>query len=225
MIGGCVMNRLLFEKTGDAVYISHLDLMRIFQRAFKRADLMIWHSKGFSPRAYVSIALPLSVGMTSSCEILDFEIEDGAVELSQLAEKLNKVLPDGIRVLKAYDSSCKRKYLTYLQAKVTLEYDNGIPQGAVEEISKLFAGESLVIHKKTKRGEADIDLLPLISKLQMREVSAQEIELDVVVTAQNPALNPQLLVTAIETHLPHLAPDFSRVERVEIFDAQMQVFR
>ena len=59
------MNRLLFEKTGDAVYLSHLDLMRVFQRAFKRADIMIWHSQGFSPRAYVSIALPLSVGASS----------------------------------------------------------------------------------------------------------------------------------------------------------------
>ena len=45
------MNRLLFEKTDDAVYLSHLDLMRVFQRAFKRADIMIWHSQGFSPRA------------------------------------------------------------------------------------------------------------------------------------------------------------------------------
>ena len=61
------MNRLLFEKTGDAVYISHLDLMRIFQRAFKRADIMIWHSQGFSPRAYVSIALPLPVGPHQCC--------------------------------------------------------------------------------------------------------------------------------------------------------------
>lgn len=43
------MNRLLFEKTGDAVYLSHLDLMRVFQRAFKRAGVMIWHSQGFSP--------------------------------------------------------------------------------------------------------------------------------------------------------------------------------
>ena len=60
------MNRLLFEKTGDAVYISHLDLMRIFQRAFKRADIMIWHSQGFSPRAYVSIALPLRDILTSA---------------------------------------------------------------------------------------------------------------------------------------------------------------
>ena len=79
------MNRLLFEKTGDAVYLSHLDLMRIFQRAFRRADILIWHSQGFSPRAYVSIALPLSVGVESRCEILDFEIEDGSVRSGRAA--------------------------------------------------------------------------------------------------------------------------------------------
>ena len=91
------MNRLLFEKRGDAVYLSHLDLMRVFQRAFKRAGILIWHSQGFSPRAYVSIALPLPVGMESRCEILDFEIEDGSVELSGLPARLNAVLPAGIR--------------------------------------------------------------------------------------------------------------------------------
>ena len=87
------MNRLLFEKTGEAVYISHLDLMRIFQRAFRRADIMIWHSQGFSPRAYVSIAMPLSVGASSRCEILDFEVEDGSVDLRTLPQKLNRTLP------------------------------------------------------------------------------------------------------------------------------------
>ena len=81
------MNRLLFEKTGDAVYLSHLDLMRIFQRAFRRADILIWHSQGFSPRAYVSSALPLSVGVESRCEILDFEIEDGSADLAKLPSK------------------------------------------------------------------------------------------------------------------------------------------
>ena len=104
------MNRLLFEKTGDAVYISHLDLMRIFQRAFRRADIMIWHSQGFSPRAYVSIAMPLSVGASSRCEILDFEVEDGSVDLATLPEKLNRTMPEGVRVRKAYESdrSCAR---------------------------------------------------------------------------------------------------------------------
>ena len=123
------MNRLLFEKTGDAVYISHLDLMRIFQRAFRRADIMIWHSQGFSPRAYVSIAMPLSVGASSRCEILDFEVEDGSVDLATLPEKLNRTMPEGGRVRKAYESDRKIKHLKYLQAAVRLEYDNGVPEG------------------------------------------------------------------------------------------------
>ena len=55
------MPRLLFEKKGSAVWISHLDLMRLFQRAFKRADLPLKHTQGFNPRPSVSIALPLSV--------------------------------------------------------------------------------------------------------------------------------------------------------------------
>ena len=102
------MNRLLFEKTGDAVYLSHLDLMRIFQRAFRRADILIWHSQGFSPRAYVSIALPLSVGVESRCEILDFEIEDGSADLAKLPELLNRTMPAGIRVLRAYERRSRR---------------------------------------------------------------------------------------------------------------------
>ena len=137
------MNRLLFEKTGDAVYLSHLDLMRIFQRAFRRADILIWHSQGFSPRAYVSIALPLSVGVESRCEILDFEIEDGSADLAKLPELLNRTMPAGIRVLRAYESAVKVKHLTYLQSEVTLEYDGGVPDGAEAALAALFARDEI----------------------------------------------------------------------------------
>ena len=128
------MNRLLFEKTGDAVWLSHLDLMRVFQRAFKRADIMIWHTQGFSPRAYVSIALPLSVGVESGCEILDFEIQDGSVDLQRLPELLNRTLPVGIRVLRAYESAVKIRHLVRLRAQITLEYDAGVPQTAQQHL-------------------------------------------------------------------------------------------
>lgn len=219
------MNRLLFEKSGDAVYISHLDLMRIFQRAFRRADIMIWHSQGFSPRAYVSIALPLSVGASSVCEILDFEVEDGSVELAALPEKLNRTMPEGIHVLQAYQSDRKIKHLKYLQAEIHLEYDGGVPDTAQEELGRLFCRETLLVHKRTKRGETDLDIRPLIRSLCIRRVSAQELVLECVVTAMDPALNPQLLVTAIETHLPVFAPDFSSVHRIEVYDAEMEAFR
>lgn len=70
------MSRLLFEKTGESIYISHLDLMRVFQRAFRRAGLLLRHSQGFTPRAIVSIALPLALGTESRCELLDFELQE-----------------------------------------------------------------------------------------------------------------------------------------------------
>ena len=63
------MSRVLFEKTGSAVWISHLDLMRVFQRSFRRAGMMLKHTQGYSPRAIVSIALPLSVGVESRCDV------------------------------------------------------------------------------------------------------------------------------------------------------------
>ena len=194
------MNRLLFEKRGDAVYLSHLDLMRVFQRAFKRADILIWHSQGFSPRAYVSIALPLPVGMESRCEILDFEIEDGAVELPALAGRLNAVLPAGIRVLSAYESARKVKELTRLQAEVTLEYDGGIPEGAQQALGALFARESIVITKHSKKGDEEVDIKPLLHSLEMTARNQNELRLVLrIVRRRIRSCNPQLLVSAIET--------------------------
>ena len=214
------MNRLLFEKTGEAVYLSHLDLMRVFQRAFKRADIMIWHSQGFSPRAYVSIALPLPVGMASRCEILDFDVEDGSVELTALPERLNAVLPAGIRVLQAYESSRKIKHLRYLAADVTLEYDGGVPEGAMDAVRELFSRPELLVRKRTKRG------VPAgIRSVEPELISPQELWLHAVVTARDPALNPLLLGEAVRAHLPEAAPDFVSAARREVYDAEMQVFR
>lgn len=219
------MNRLLFEKFGDAVYLSHLDLMRVFQRAFKRADILIWHSQGFSPRAYVSIALPLPVGTESRCEILDFEIEDGSVELSSLPKRLNAVLPAGIPVISAYESARKVKELMLLRAEVTLEYDGGIPADAQKKLAAFFARESIVITKRSKKGDKEVDIRPLIASMSIAAVSACELRLECVLSAQNPGLNPQLLVLAIETYLPEAAPSFARICRVEVLDAQHNPFR
>ena len=92
------MLRALFEKTGNAAYISHLDLMRLFQRAFKRAGLPLTHTQGYNPRPSVSIAMPLSVGVESVCELLDFDLEGESVPHQQIVERLNKVLVKGYTV-------------------------------------------------------------------------------------------------------------------------------
>ena len=88
-------DRLLFSKTGRAKYISHLDLMRTFQRAFARANIQIKHTEGFNPHPFVSIALPLSVGYSSQCEILEFGLM-GDMPYDQVPERLTAAMPEGI---------------------------------------------------------------------------------------------------------------------------------
>ena len=124
------MPRLLFAKTGNAVWISHLDLMRVFQRAFRRGGILIRHSQGFTPRAHVSIALPLPVGQESVCELLDFDLAQGVViPLEEIPARLNATLPAGLHVLAAWPERRKLRELTHLDAALTLEYDRGFPSG------------------------------------------------------------------------------------------------
>ena len=220
------MNRLLFEKTGNGVWISHLDLMRLFQRAFKRGGLNLKHTQGFSPRAVVSIALPLSVGVESKCEILDYELvgqED--LPFEEIKTRLNATMPAGIRVLDVYDSDAKLKHLSHLSCTITLEYDNGIPQGAEENIIALFRRESLVVEKRGKNGPVEQDIIPMIRSVSLSRLTQQELRLDCVIAAQNPTLNPAQLVAAIEGYCPECKPDFAKICRNEVLKTDGKVFR
>lgn len=219
------MNRLLFEKTGNAVWISHLDLMRVFQRAFKRGGLNLKHTQGFTPRALVSIALPLSVGVESVCEILDYELEGQSIPHDEIVRRLNATMPSGIRVRESFESNHKIKYLSHLGCCVTMEYDGGIPQGAVEGIRALFARERLPVTKKGKNGPVEQDIIPMISDLEVERVDGHTLKLTAKVCAQNPSLNPQQLVAAIGTHMPEFQPDFAKIRREEIYYPDGTVFR
>ncbi len=219
------MNRLLFEKAGKAIYISHLDTMAMFPRVFLRAGLHIKFTQGMSPHAYVSVALPLSVGMSSRCEILDFTLEEEQVALESLPELLNPYFPAGIRVLSAYDSDRKIKELRYLQCNVRLEYDNGAGDEVRERLNALFQRKELPVEKRSKKGITEVDIKPMISAMGVSRISEQELEIQGVIAAQNPALNPQLLLQAIERYAPECKPDFSYATRVEVYDEDGHIFR
>lgn len=218
------MPRALFEKVGTARFISHLDLMRLFQRAFKRAGLPLTHTQGFNPRPSVSIALPLSLGAESHCELLDFDLES-PVPLEDIRNQLNVALIDGIRVREVYDNGAKIKYLALLQSRLTLEYDGGIPAGAESAIGQLFARETLVLEKKNRNGVTQQDIIPMIRNLEISRISEGELRLDVLHCCQNPSLNPMQLGVAIEKYLPELTPDYIRVCREEIYTEDKTVFR
>jgi len=219
------MPRALFEKTGSAVYISHLDLMRLFQRAFQRAGLPLTHTQGFNPRPSVSIALPLSLGVESLCELLDFDLEGEMPPLEEVADRLNSALISGVRIREVYTDGQKLKNLSLLQSCLTLEYDRGVPENAREAIAALFARESLPVEKKNKNGVSEQDLIPMIRQLSVAQVSPQELRLEILGCCQNPTLNPMQLGAAIGKYLPELKPDFVRCQRMELYDIKKEVFR
>lgn len=219
------MPRLLFEKTGSAIWMSHLDLMRLFQRAFKRAELPLKHTQGFNPRPSVSIALPLSVGVDSVCELLDFDLDGISVSCEEITERLNKALVSGVVVRKTYTDGRKLRELALLDCKVAMEYDSGVPAGAKTAIESLFARASVTVAKRTKNGMQEQDIIPMIRKLTVCDVNGQTLELQARICCQNPTLNPAQIVAAINLYLPEYVPDFTKCSRLEIMDAQEEIFR
>ena len=219
------MPRALFEKSGKAVFISHLDLMRLFQRAFKRAGLPLTHTQGYSPRPSVSIALPLSVGISSRCELLDFDLTECKVSNAQMVEMLNDVLVDGVRILEVYDGGSKIKNLAYLDCVVTFEYDEGVPSDAQEQIAALFAQTSLTVEKTGKNGVTQQDIIPMIRQLLVEKTDDHTISLRARICCQNPSLNPNQLSAAVSLYLPQLKPDFVTCQRLELYDSNNNIFR
>lgn len=215
--------RLRFEKTGRAAYISHLDLMRTMQRAFLRAELPLKYSEGFNPHAQISILLPLSLGMSSLCELMDFRLTED-LALSSLPERLNAVMPAGIKALEVYEAVRKAKELKWLKVEGIFEYDVLPAAEAVSALSDFFSGEAIVIEKRTKRGTGQSDIVPAIHEIRF-EPRERAVKLMAVISAQEPALNPDHLVNALKQLRPSLTPEFAAFRRIEVLDAEMRVFR
>ena len=198
--------RIRFSKTGRAIYISHLDLMHTFQRAFSRAGYRLDYSEGFNPHPEISIALPLGVGCSSVCEILDFNGEKPDADI------LNSTLPEGIRVDEVYIPERKASEIRFLKVCGEFCYDNR----PVPDLNAMFSKESITVLKKTKRGVGEADIKPMIKSIVFSGTS-----MEAVICAQNPTLNPEYLARALGDD----APDFAKFERKEIYDEDMNIFR
>ena len=215
--------RIRFEKTGRAVYISHLDLMKMMQRAFSRAELPLKYSEGFNPHPQISIALPLSVGTGSVCELMDFKLDCDA-ELSAVPARLTAVLPEGIKVTEAYEAERKCAEIKWLTVNGVFEYDDRDAGVITEHLKEFFAQDEIVITKKTKRGMGETDIKPAVRSIAFAAADGA-VEVSAVISAQEPTLNPDLLADALRQLAPELAPDFAKFTRIETYTADMKVFR
>ena len=215
--------RLRFSKTGRAVYISHLDLMHTMQRAFSRAGYELKYSEGFNPHPQISIALPLSVGAESVCEIMDFRLRQDA-DIKEIPARLTAVMPEGICVTECYEQTRKVAELKYLEIEGVFEYDDRDTAQMAEKLRAFYAADEIVITKKTKRGMGESDIKSAIRSIEFLPGEGK-VSVKAVISAQEPTLNPELLADALRQKAPELAPDFAKFRRIETFDAQMKLYR
>ena len=214
--------RIRFSKTGRAKYISHLDLMATMRRAMIRAGLELAYSEGFNPHPYMSIALPLSVGSSSVCELMDVGITYD-ISPDGLSRRINKVLPEGLKILDVYPPEWKFNYISWVEIRGLLYYDTGAPSGVVERLTERFAEERIVISKKTKSGISDIDISKYFRDINFQQ--SGEVIMSARISAQNPSINPENLMGALYGEYKTLMPDFHDFTRIEIFDKNMNLFK
>lgn len=215
--------RLRFKKTGRAIYISHLDLMHTMQRGFSRAGYELKYSEGFNPHPIISIILPLSVGCSSVCELMDFRLKQEC-RFDRLPVELTAVMPEGIEAIEAYEPLRKAAELKWLAIEGIFEYDNRSAADMAPELIKFFAQDEIIVSKKTKRGMGEFDVKSAIKEIAFN-ADGNNVKVNAVISAQEPTLNPELLTEALRLKAEEIAPDFAKYTRTETYDCNMTVYR
>lgn len=154
-------------------FIGHLDVMRYFQKAIRRADIPIAFSEGFSPHMIMSFAAPLGVGLTSHAEYMDIEVKK-AIPSREALERLNRVMVEGMEVLsyrQVPEEKASKAMSLVAAADYTLVFREGYePEpGWEEKLLEFYGQDSIIVTKKTKKGERKVDIRPLIYRLNVRE--------------------------------------------------------
>ena len=207
--------RIKYSKIGKAMYISHLDLMATMQRAFLRAGIELKYSEGFNPHPYMSVALPLSVGNESLCELMDVAIIDN--ELPDINEIK---LPEGIKVLEAYKPVRKFNEIAWVEIIGSMHYETQINNTLIKNMKQCYNKQNIVVSKRTKRGNKDLDITPYIKDVSFSV--SDKIIMSTKISAQNPTLNADDLINAFDEKSK---PEYMSIKRIEIYDANMIKFR
>lgn len=164
-----------FVRGEEVKYISHLDLMKTFERAIRRSGIPIAYSQGFNPHPHMVFGLPLSVGVTSQAEYGDFEL---AVPMSpqEFKESLNKSLPVGLSILCAKEKHVKDNIMASISAaRYMLLLSSEQKQNAGElkdKIDEFISKPGIIIKKEGKKGTRDVDIKPMIYDLYVDGLNA-----------------------------------------------------
>ena len=165
--------RVKFRKYGNMKFIGHLDVMRYFQKALRRAQVDICYSAGYSPHPIMSFAAPLGLGLTSNGEYMDIEVNQ-TEDSCRMIDRLNAVMVDGMEVtaFRRLPDDAKSAMSLIAAADYRVEIRPGHDRPAVlfdclaEQLSAFRSLPQVLVHKKTKKSETEVDLLPMIYDLR-----------------------------------------------------------
>ena len=208
--------RMKFKKHGCMKFIGHLDIMRYFQKAIRRADIDIAYSEGFSPHMIMSFAAPLGVGLTSEGEYVDLQVNSCASSKAAV-DALNSVMVEGMEVVsfKLLPENVKNAMSSVAAADYFVKWREGyVPENWEEKFNAFLQKEEMLIVKKTKRSEAEVDLKPMLYKTELRDGG---IFMQVACGSVN-NLKPELVMEAFAKDAGiELAPFALEVCRLEVY--------
>lgn len=223
--------RAKFTKGNDLIYIGHLDLIRVFKRAFLRADIPADYSQGFNPQPKLSFATALSLGVESDGEYMDLELTK-EIDCDEFVNKVNEVLPHGIKLVKAKYIDGKHKimslirwssYIIELNLEDTIEED--IIRNSIKEI--LDRKEIIVIKEKKKDKRKDkrkvikkeVDIRDLIKDIDLLLYEKNRIIIKTMLkTGSVGNLKPEIIVDLInEKEEINIMEDMTKIKRLELF--------
>lgn len=163
--------RIKYTKTGVLRFIGHLDVMRFFQKAIRRAKLSVAYTKGFSPHQIISFAAPMPLGMTSEGEYFDGEF-DLVTSTEDMMKRLNETMPEEIQVLDIVELPDDAKpsmaivtasdYYIYVNDEAVSD----VFKELTPKLSNFYNEDKIEILKKTKTKEIMTDIKPLIYDLK-----------------------------------------------------------
>lgn len=219
--------RIRFRKAGRLQYISHLDLQRTMGRVIARAGLPVWYTKGFNPHPKLVFGLPLPVGVESECELLDLRL-DRDISNTAVRDMLNAKLTEEMCVLEVTEPVLK--FADIAAADYSLRIVSaGIGVDTPAAVTALFTEGELTVTKKSKSGERQVDIIPLISRVSciLEDDGALLLRMRLA-SGQEDNLNPTVAVQVLRERLGLLTGDPTlescRVLREQIYARDGSVF-
>lgn len=185
-------------------FIGHLDMMRYFQKAVRRAEIDIRYSEGYSPHQIMSFAAPLGVGITSDGEYFDIEVNTTMTTKEALAA-LNQTMVDGVEVTSyvLLPDNAKTAMSLVAAADYRLTYKEGYESPYTAEEWKRIIQEKFtdaaqfVIMKKTKKSEREVDLKPLVYDFSVEEEEGKPAFYLKVSTGSVDNIKPELVLSSL----------------------------